>query len=208
MATGVREVHVGATRELILTAVTELITEGNPASVSVGDVARRAGVSERTVYRHYPTKDALFTAAVTQPSRRTETWLAGLDPAEVQPEELLERLWTELGDDLPTVRAQLVTPEGRALRAVRVEGRAQWAAAVLEHQGVDPTTPEGERLLHLVMALIASPTLIELHDTLGVPADRAAVEVGWAVRTLIDATRQESTRQEADGPDANGDRTT
>ncbi|MET8044707.1 helix-turn-helix domain-containing protein [Micromonospora sp. NPDC005215] len=50
-------------RELVLrAAITAFATEGT--SVSVAEIARRAGVGTGTVSRHFPTKEALFGAIV------------------------------------------------------------------------------------------------------------------------------------------------
>ncbi|MFD6451097.1 helix-turn-helix domain-containing protein, partial [Nocardia sp. NPDC060220] len=50
-------------RERVLAAAQEAFAaEG--ISVPLDDIARRAGVGAGTVYRHFPTKEALFTAAI------------------------------------------------------------------------------------------------------------------------------------------------
>jgi AcrR family transcriptional regulator len=78
----------------IIEALATLINEGRPMEISMAAVARRAAVSEPTVYRHFPTKRDLFAALasgqflsvavllLTSPM----TWLyrkdyLGLDPA-------------------------------------------------------------------------------------------------------------------------------
>src|SRR3712207_921520 len=50
-------------RELVLAAADEVFT-GNGPSASTEEVARRAGVSVGTVFRHFPTKEALIEAVV------------------------------------------------------------------------------------------------------------------------------------------------
>ncbi|MER5394842.1 helix-turn-helix domain-containing protein [Saccharopolyspora sp. NPDC002686] len=51
-------------RDRVLTAAQELFAaEG--LSVPLDDIARRAGVGPGTVYRHFPTKEALFDAVVS-----------------------------------------------------------------------------------------------------------------------------------------------
>ncbi|MGW4772108.1 TetR/AcrR family transcriptional regulator [Nocardia sp. NPDC004278] len=50
-------------RELVLVTAQEMLsTDG--MSVSFDEIARRAGVGVGTVYRHFPTRDALFEAVV------------------------------------------------------------------------------------------------------------------------------------------------
>src|SRR6186713_1929990 len=58
-----RDAHKQATRTRIVRAVAELVTEAHPAAVSVPAVAKRAGVGVATVYRYFPTKEALLDAS-------------------------------------------------------------------------------------------------------------------------------------------------
>src|SRR5689334_8476225 len=57
-------------RERILAAARVACAEHGPA-VQMDDVARRAGVGVGTVYRHFPTKDALIQALVAEKIRVT-----------------------------------------------------------------------------------------------------------------------------------------
>ncbi len=51
-----------STRRAILGALAEVIVESGTNGFSVQDVADRAGVTHRTVYNHYPTREALNDA--------------------------------------------------------------------------------------------------------------------------------------------------
>jgi AcrR family transcriptional regulator len=51
-------------RERVLAAAREAFAQAGPA-VGLDDIARRAGVGAGTVHRHFPSKQALFTAVVT-----------------------------------------------------------------------------------------------------------------------------------------------
>jgi len=50
------------TREQILRAVARQLEAGQMDDLGFADVAKEAGVGERTVYRHFPTKEALLGA--------------------------------------------------------------------------------------------------------------------------------------------------
>jgi AcrR family transcriptional regulator len=52
------------TRDRILIAAIEAASIHGIARLSVGDVAQRAGLSRQTLYKHFPSKDALVAAAV------------------------------------------------------------------------------------------------------------------------------------------------
>ena len=58
-----RDAHKNATRSRIVRAVADLVAEAHPASISVPAVAKRAGVGVATVYRYFPTKEALLDAS-------------------------------------------------------------------------------------------------------------------------------------------------
>src|SRR5262245_33889214 len=57
-----REKQLADTRRAILEAVASEIAESGPAGFSVQGVADRAGVTHRTVYHHFPTREALNDA--------------------------------------------------------------------------------------------------------------------------------------------------
>ncbi len=63
-----------AARDALLRSAIELFAEQGPASVSVRDIARHAGVNQGLIYRHFGSKDALLAEALEQGS-------AGLFPA-------------------------------------------------------------------------------------------------------------------------------
>src|SRR3954452_2665514 len=58
-----REQHAEATRARILEAVADLLEEGAAAELTVPAVAEASGISLRTIYRYYPTRERLLEAA-------------------------------------------------------------------------------------------------------------------------------------------------
>src|SRR3954451_8709998 len=58
-----REQHAQATRERILAAVADLLEEGRLHELTMPAVAKASGISLRTVYRYYPTREQLLEAA-------------------------------------------------------------------------------------------------------------------------------------------------
>ena len=59
---GLRERKKQQTREAIAAAAFDLFTERGFDGVTVAEVARRADVSEATVFNHFPTKEDLIYA--------------------------------------------------------------------------------------------------------------------------------------------------
>ncbi|MGC9666059.1 TetR/AcrR family transcriptional regulator [Planosporangium sp. 12N6] len=133
-------------RERILAAAERVFgTQGEAGSTE--EVARLAGVGIATVFRHFPTKEALIEAALvrhfTALLDRTRAAAAAPDPAAALPaliREMIERgaskltLASMLGDAPPAV----VTVAGEVKAAVDMAlQRAQAAGAVRPEVGVE-----------------------------------------------------------------------
>jgi AcrR family transcriptional regulator len=85
------ERRAGAPRERVLDTAYELFSRRGIRAVGIEEVIDRAGVAKATLYRHFPSKDALVLAFL---ERREERWTRGLVEAEARrrgetPEERL-----------------------------------------------------------------------------------------------------------------------
>lgn len=69
-----REEQTRQTRTLILEALIDLVNAEGVAELSIRDLAARAGVAERTVYRHFPDRQALVDALGEHVAERSK-WL-------------------------------------------------------------------------------------------------------------------------------------
>ena len=111
----VRDEQREATRTRIIRAVSDLVAHDHPAAISVPAVAERAGVGVATVYRYFPTKEALLDAAATgvvSAGGRLPEGFGDVGPA-------LKEAWGELAEQLPLVRGQFASPVGRELHRRR-----------------------------------------------------------------------------------------
>lgn len=187
----IRDDQREATRARIVRAVSDLVANDHPAAVSVPAVAARAGVGVATVYRYFPTKEALLDAAasgvVSPEAAQLPAGFGDVAPA-------LRSAWGELEKQLPLVRNQFASPLGRDLHRRRWEARHDVMVAYLADAGIDPASPAGRRLLGAVDVLTSSTALLELHDKAGVPVDAAADWCAWAVGVLFRATKREAKR--------------
>jgi len=78
-------------RERILASARAAFAESG-AAVQIDDVARHAGVGVGTVYRHFPTKQALLTELVRQTFRLFTQWARDALEAGGEPSALIEGL--------------------------------------------------------------------------------------------------------------------
>jgi TetR/AcrR family transcriptional regulator, regulator of autoinduction and epiphytic fitness len=109
-----RTVRAERTRQALVDAVFALLDEGE-LRPTAERIARRAGVSERSVFQHFPDREALFEAVARQEYERVFT---GLEPVDAS-RPLTERLDAFVGQ-----RTRLLE-ESSALRQ---------AAILLEHE--------------------------------------------------------------------------
>lgn len=186
-----RAVQKAATRARIVEAVTALVAEQHPAAISVPAVAERAGVGVATVYRYFPTKEALLDASAYG---AVSSGAAGLPRSLAEVAPALRAAWSDLAAQLPLVRNQLASPLGRDLRRRRWEAKAAALSEAAVAAGLDPADASVRRLLGVVDVLTSSTALLELHDKAGVAVEDAADWCAWAVAVLHRATVAEAGR--------------
>jgi AcrR family transcriptional regulator len=120
-------------RERILQSAREVFAEfGSEAQID--DVARRAGVGVGTVYRHYPTKEALLIELVREKFRLLT---AGGEAALQRSGEPFEILTDWLRDNAERLGADAATQQ-----AVAGAGDQVWLAAAAERQALVQVTDQ------------------------------------------------------------------
>lgn len=194
MTESLRDSHKRSTRDRIVRAVAELVTEAHPASISVPAVAARAGVGVATVYRYFPTKEALLDAStLVMGDEASITSLGELPRSFAELVEVLPRSFADVAAHLPLARNQLASPLGRELRRRRWEAKRAAMATALAGSGIDPASPEGQRFAAVADVLTSSTAVLELHDKGGIPVETAADHVLWALAVLERATKEDLT---------------
>lgn len=188
-----REEQTEETRARILDATIRVMATGL-ASLSVPAVAREAGVSVPTVYRHFRTKPELLAALYPHAARK-----AGVDAIadprsldELQPmiRALLERL--DHLDDLS--RAAMASPVASEVRHATMPTRLQRIRRFAD--SIEPKLRKGDRdrIIRLLAVLMTSSSLRMWRDHLGLSADEVAKEIDWIVRAALFAITERKER--------------
>lgn len=176
------------TRARILDATTPLMARG-AASLSIPAIAREAGVSVPTVYRHFATKQQLIEAIYPHVMRRA---------AINQPPP--PRSISELRDGVRSYLAYLDSLDDQA-RAVMASGAADEVrratmpnrVAVFRRlaDSVEPKLADADRdrLARLLVVLTQSSSLRMWRDHLGLSINEVAEEIDWLVKAAIAATQ-------------------
>src|SRR5437867_2707 len=90
-------------RERLVAAAIAAFTE-NGADASLDDIARRAGVGPGTLYRHFPTRQALQEAAYLEGVQSLAARAQALADSPLPPDEALAAWMRSLADYLSTKR--------------------------------------------------------------------------------------------------------
>lgn len=187
--TSLREQHAEMTRERILAAVADLLEQGS-GELTMPGVAAASGVSLRTLYRYFPTRDALFEAAAR--------WIGDELLRHPYPQTLDEiadlfRVGCRDFDERPQlVRAMALSQLGQDVRAYRRRERVEAIREALRREisGLsDDELRRAEAVLAYLHNMLAYTTLREEN---GLTGDEIGEATAWAIQTLIDDLRRRS----------------
>jgi AcrR family transcriptional regulator len=184
-----RDDQLALTRSRIIDAVAEMLVEQNPAALSVAAVAERAGVSVRTVYRHFADKAALVASVADVDDPAQTLPLPAPDGSDLC--TYLRRAWSD-DVQLPHLRAQLQTPEGQQVRAERRRNQRPFIDLVLDAWSIDLDTDSKRRLIDLLQLLTGNAAMVELTEVLAESTDEAAATATWAVEAILLHARRTS----------------
>lgn len=188
-----REQQAEAARQRILDAVAQLLDQGRVDELTMPQVAEASGVSLRTVYRYYPTREQLLEEA--------GRWIGAELLGQGYPQSLddvadsLEDGCREFAKHPGLVRALALSQLGREVRAPRRGERLAAIRDALEAEVGDLSEKElrhAEGVLAYLHNMLAFTTLREEHD---LSADEIAEALGWAIRTLVDDLRRRQRKQ-------------
>jgi AcrR family transcriptional regulator len=183
-----REEQSERTRAAILDALGEQLTEEGLEDFSMPKVARRANVAVRTIYRYFPTREALLDAL--------SEWLDQRVGGFKYPETLedlfgmIDGLFRGFDANAPLIRSQLSSAKGRALRARAAQRRARGVQRMLQPltAGLDPA--DARRAGAIVHALFSAGTLFHLTEVWGFDAGAAAEASRWAIGLVLDELKR------------------
>ncbi len=192
--TSLRDQQGALARERILRAVAELLERDDADELTVPQVAEVSGVSLRTVYRYFPTREELLAEA--------GRWIGGELLQQGYPSSLddvadsFERACREFDDHPGLVRAMALSEVGREARSSRRRERLAAIRKVLD-QEVGALSKRERREAEAVLAylhnMLAYTTLREEHELSG---EEIGAALSWAMRTLVaDLCRRQRAKE-------------
>jgi AcrR family transcriptional regulator len=177
------------TGALILEAVANILRRADLSAVTIAEVARVAEVTERTVYRHYKTRDELLRAFwpwqlermggrhVNAP-RSLEAFLGAL-----------RSVFEGWDREENLVRAVFFSPESREIRAPAMAQRLGYLEGFLAE--LAPAAPQVERrkIAASIMSLASVTNWLFLRDSCGYDGRQAADVAIKAIELILAGLR-------------------
>jgi TetR/AcrR family transcriptional regulator, mexJK operon transcriptional repressor len=161
-----RRLRMAETRAAILRAARPIMLRDGLGGTTLDRIAAEGAIAKMTLYRHFPSKEALFEGLVTA---TCESMREGLENAPTANTD--KPIAMRLGDELRAFTSALIEPDGLALyRLIVADGwRFPELARVFDRSG-----------MRVIRRRIA-----ELLETDGAPADQARHVAGEVVALAL-----------------------
>ena len=190
-----RERQMKDTKEAIFRAATEQLADHGLAEFHIPRLAETAGVSVRTVYRYFPTKDALLEAFAEWLDDQIGTFTMSDDVDDLLAS--VEPVFAAFDENAEVIRSQWATSQGRAIRE---KGRIRRLAALggaVKKETPHLTAKEHRHATAILSLLHSSRTWQAMKEDFGMDGREAGKVVSWALRTLVaDLRRRDAEASE------------
>jgi AcrR family transcriptional regulator len=183
-ASPLRESQANRTRDLILDALTELLGAHRSDEVSTKQIAERAGVSQPTVYRHFPDRAALIEGLADRVAQRSADWSAE------GPQTIEDwATWIEAGFAGADANVVEATAEAVLNADPRRFSRSSREHSTELSRAVARSFPElddrdRDRVAALLRTLGSVQTWLRMREEFGIDGAESGRLVSWSIRTL------------------------
>lgn len=187
-----RERQVAQTRDLILDALITQLGDHRADEVTTRDIATLAGVSERTVYRHFPDRRALLDGLSQRlpPGPDIPSFGAGgLDDLAATSRRLMELL----DEHYVAARAEAVLNADPRHFAADTQANTRDMRDLLAAGLPDLDERERIRIAAVFRCLVSTQAWLRMREEFGVPGTESGPVVAWVIDTIIRELRAGNT---------------
>lgn len=161
-----------------------ILEEGGSAETATNKaVAERAGVTEITVYRHFPSRDLLLRGMWEYLNSRTGA-AVGMPESEAEIASKIPLLFETFDAQPGHILAALTTVQGREMRASLDAERREAFLTALADTG-DLAEADRVKAASVLQLLYSAYSWLSLREQWDLRGSDAADAVGWAVETLL-----------------------
>ena len=177
------------TRALILNAVDAILRRSPVAEVTIAAVAREADITERTIYRHFPTREDLLNAAWR---RALRAFIRG-QTAQVetldQILDLTRAAYENFDANEGIVRAIISAPEGLEVRKGPAEIRLAMLRNAYAHLLAGLPEDDIRAVVLATHVLSSASSWSHLRDYCGLDGIEGGKVAAQAIELIVEATR-------------------
>lgn len=176
-------------REVILDAVVDLIETSDFDDISIPAVAQASGISLRTIYRYFPSREDLLAEAGVH-IRECMGLTIDINCAN----DIPASFWANSGRVARYPRLARALLQSRAGRAARQGSRPERVVAIeaaLKELTADLAPARAQQVVAVITHLCSSSAWITISDECGLSSTDARQSVIWALQTLISELRNE-----------------
>src|SRR5262245_52762268 len=177
------------TRDLILNAVDAILRRGSVSEVTFAAVARQADITERTIYRHFTTREDLLNAAWR---RALRAFIRG-QTAQVetldQILELTRAAYENFDANEGIVRAIVSAPEGLEVRKRPAEIRLEMLRKAYAHLLDDVPEADAKAVLIATHALSSASVWSHMRDYCQVDGAEGGRIAAKAIELIVEAVK-------------------
>lgn len=188
-----RERQAAQTRELILDAVTTQLGDRRADEVTNRDIAAEAGVSERTVYRHFPDREALLTGLMQRLPALVDVELSfadlGLDALAPGGRRLMEFL----DEHYPVARAEAVLNADPRRFAESTRTNTREMCELIARELPQLSEREATRIAAMFRCLVSTQAWLRMREEVGVTGNESGPVVAWVIDLVIRELRAGNT---------------
>jgi len=189
------------TREVILRALSDVIVEQGVHDFSVQTVADRAGVSHRTVYRHFASREELLNGLyLWLDDRLGELELPGISNNAWEIPKAITRIFLALDEEDRMVRALSIVGLTTNHQTEQRRQRTAEFRSALRELAPDLDEEAFVAAFAVIRSLGAAQQWFILRQQFGLSGDHSGPAVARAITVLIEdlVARNESARQKAE----------
>ncbi len=187
-----RQEQAAGTRQRIERAAVALLDDAHdPHAITFKAVAARAGVTEMTVYRHFPTRDDLLRGLWRQLNASMDE---GIDLPDSAAQLLAQHaaLFTGFDKIAPQIVASITTPQGREMRASLNDRRRRAFRAIVDEVSPGLDGAARTRAAAVLQLLHSAHAWLSLREQWGMDGKQAGAATRWAIDILLRHLKEKS----------------
>jgi AcrR family transcriptional regulator len=182
-----RDQQAELTRDLILDALARLVSDEGVHDFSIQRVADVAGVSHRTVYRHFSSREELLEALAGWLDSRMPREFDSYGADEI--EGAIRDIHAVFEQQAERVKALAVLAAGARIRLRRRAQHTRTVERALAPLTAHLAAEDARAVAVLIRSIAGSAMWSNLTDAQGMEPQQVTRAVVWAVTTLVEAVR-------------------